>query len=153
MCQHQTKMCEGTGLTGPCKLVALYGLALEGKKRWCAGCGEAEGAVRIEALRKRQSSQTTQAGPKPSLAKSAAPPKKRRRPSKAVVGGGVSVALPPVGSAVECYFPRSTGGASWEAGVVSRHTASRTHFYASFDGEEWPQAVDVSSGRLQRTWR
>ena len=91
------------------------------------------------------------------MARRAARPKKRRRPTKVVVGAhaasGVPVALPPVGSAVECYFPRSTGGAGWEAGAVSRHTASRTHFYASFDGEEWPQAVDVSSGRLQRTWR
>ena len=93
------------------------------------------------------------------MARRAARPKKRRRATKVVVSrvrhaaGGVSVALPPVGSAVECYFPRSTGGAGWEAGAVSRHTASRTHFYASFDGEEWPQAVDVSSGRLQRTWR
>ena len=62
--------------------------------------------------------------------------------------------LPPVvGSTVECYFPPSKGGAGWEEGVVSRHSASRTHFYASFHGQEWPEAVDVSSGRFQRTWR
>jgi hypothetical protein len=43
------KMCEG------CKLkVPFYGLASEGKARWCAGCGEAAGAVSIPALRKQQ---------------------------------------------------------------------------------------------------
>ena len=35
-------MCEGCGLKQP-----SYGLASEGKKRWCAGCGAAEGAVLI----------------------------------------------------------------------------------------------------------
>jgi hypothetical protein len=34
------KMCEGCGLKQP-----GYGLASEGKKRWCAGCGAVEGAV------------------------------------------------------------------------------------------------------------
>ena len=43
-------MCEGCGLKQP-----MYGLASEGKVRWCAGCGAAEGAVDIRALRKRQS--------------------------------------------------------------------------------------------------
>ena len=36
------KKCEGYGLKEP-----KYGLASEGKSRWCAGCGRAEGAVRI----------------------------------------------------------------------------------------------------------
>jgi hypothetical protein len=39
---HKRKMCEGCGLKG-----ASTGLASEGKKRWCAGCGAAEGAVRL----------------------------------------------------------------------------------------------------------
>jgi hypothetical protein len=38
-----TKMCEGCGLKRP-----EYGLASEGKKRWCAGCGAAEGAVSLK---------------------------------------------------------------------------------------------------------
>jgi hypothetical protein len=36
-------MCEGCGLKVP-----TCGLASEGKMRWCAGCGEAEGAVRLQ---------------------------------------------------------------------------------------------------------
>jgi hypothetical protein len=35
-------MCEGCGLKQP-----VYGLASEGKARWCAGCGAAEGAVSL----------------------------------------------------------------------------------------------------------
>jgi hypothetical protein len=54
------KMCEGCGLKQP-----GYGLASEGKKRWCAGCGKAEGAVNIQVLRKRQDSQ---AGPRQTAA-------------------------------------------------------------------------------------
>jgi hypothetical protein len=37
------KMCEGCGLKHP-----IYGLASEGKKRWCASCGAAEGAVPLQ---------------------------------------------------------------------------------------------------------
>jgi hypothetical protein len=36
-------MCEGCGLKQ-----ATYGLASEGTRRWCVGCGKAEGAVRIQ---------------------------------------------------------------------------------------------------------
>ena len=35
-------MCEGC-----CLKVPKYGLASEGKARWCAGCGKAEGAVSL----------------------------------------------------------------------------------------------------------
>ena len=42
MGKRKQKMCEGCGLKGP-----GHGLASEGKKRWCAGCGPAEGAVLI----------------------------------------------------------------------------------------------------------
>ena len=35
---HKRKMCEGCGLNVP-----YYGLASEGKARWCAGCGAAKG--------------------------------------------------------------------------------------------------------------
>jgi hypothetical protein len=40
-------MCEGCGLKLP-----NYGLASEGKMRWCAGCGKAEGAVSLQRARK-----------------------------------------------------------------------------------------------------
>ena len=45
MGKRKREMCEGCGLKQP-----NYGLASEGKKRWCAGCGAVEGAV---SLRKR----------------------------------------------------------------------------------------------------
>ena len=41
MGKRKRKMCEGCGLN-----VIFYGLAsVEGKVRWCAGCGAAEGAA------------------------------------------------------------------------------------------------------------
>ena len=40
---RKRKMCEGCGLKHP-----TYGLASEGKAWWCAGCGKAEGAVRLQ---------------------------------------------------------------------------------------------------------
>ena len=47
--QYNQKMCEACGLIKqPC-----YGLASEGKKRWCAGCGAAEEAVLIQKRKMR----------------------------------------------------------------------------------------------------
>ena len=40
---HKQQMCEGCGLKWP-----NHGLASEGKKRWCASCGEAKGAVSLQ---------------------------------------------------------------------------------------------------------
>ena len=42
MTLQKQKMCEGCGLKQP-----SYGLASEGKVRWCLGCGVAEGAVLV----------------------------------------------------------------------------------------------------------
>jgi hypothetical protein len=41
--RERKNMCEGCGLKQP-----NYGLASEGKRRWCTGCGRAEGAVLIQ---------------------------------------------------------------------------------------------------------
>ena len=46
--QLKQQMCEGCGLKRP-----NYGLASEGKKRWCAGCGAAKGAVLIQKRKMR----------------------------------------------------------------------------------------------------
>jgi hypothetical protein len=40
--KKKPKMCESCGNKQP-----GYGLASEGKTRWCAGCAKAEGAVPI----------------------------------------------------------------------------------------------------------
>jgi hypothetical protein len=45
--ERQKKMCEGCGLKAP-----GYGLASEGNRRWCAGCGAVEGAVRLQKRKK-----------------------------------------------------------------------------------------------------
>jgi hypothetical protein len=41
-------MCEGCGLKRP-----EYGLASEGKARWCAGCGAVEGAVLLQKRKQK----------------------------------------------------------------------------------------------------
>jgi hypothetical protein len=41
--QRAPKMCEGCGLKQP-----GYGLPLDGKKRWCGSCAQAEGAVLLQ---------------------------------------------------------------------------------------------------------
>ena len=45
--------CEGCGLKQP-----SYGLASEGKARWCAGCGKAEGAVYLPQKKKAEDTST-----------------------------------------------------------------------------------------------
>ena len=58
--QKPNKMCEGCGLKqvfdpmfGTIE-APRYGLASEGKARWCSGCGWVEGAVLITSPRKRK---------------------------------------------------------------------------------------------------
>jgi hypothetical protein len=48
--QYKQKMCEACGLIKqPC-----YGLASEGKKRWCLGCGKAKGVVLLQRQKKKK---------------------------------------------------------------------------------------------------
>jgi len=65
-------MCEGCGLKVP-----TYGLASEGKARWCAGCGAAEGAVDVRALRKREGAAA--GATQDAIKRPAAGPKKRAK--------------------------------------------------------------------------
>jgi hypothetical protein len=71
-------MCEGCGLKRP-----TYGLASEGKRRWCLGCGKAKGAV---SLQRKEKAAKKKAAKRPGT-ESSTRPKKRARAAAAKAEG------------------------------------------------------------------
>ena len=125
---------------------------------------EVEGSTRRSSRRSAAAAgpraTTTGASPPPSEQSKAESAKKAApgpsRPAAAAAAGTGEPDPPPLGAAVECYFPPNTGGQGWELGTVSRYLSptDRSAFFVHYEGVgEWPEAVLTSTGKMDKTWR